>query len=99
MALPIRFLRGPAESALKTLLKVRIDAPPYWKGISMEILSGDAVLVLSAYEALQNSETIIDDGMCLGKDTCRLSRRISKLECAFEIISDDMEFRCIACAI
>ncbi|KAJ5155486.1 hypothetical protein N7492_008289, partial [Penicillium capsulatum] len=63
MALPIRFLRGPAESALKTLLKVRIDAPPCWKGISREILSGDAVLVLSACEALQNSETIIDDGI------------------------------------
>lgn len=43
---------------------MRIDAPPpSWKGISGEILCGDAVLVLSAYEALQNSETIIDDGI------------------------------------
>ena len=42
---------------------MRIDAPPYWQGIFREILSVDAALVLSAYEALQNSETIIDDGI------------------------------------
>lgn len=66
-ALPIEFLRTPAESALVSLLKLRAGAPIIWEGISREILSIDAILVLSACEALQTSqhmdEIIIDDAI------------------------------------
>ena len=46
-------------------MELRIRGPPYWEGISREILSVDAVLVLSAYEDLRClpyvDETIIDN--------------------------------------
>ena len=46
-------------------MELRIRDPPYWTGSYREILSDDAVLVLSAYEHLRGLQyvdrTVIDD--------------------------------------
>lgn len=60
-----QFLRFPAESALGSLLNLRIHPAPYWERIPQAHLSEDARLILDACLALQRSQdqdnTNIDD--------------------------------------
>lgn len=66
-ALPFLFLRTPAESALISLLVLRVQPAPYRERIPQEHLSEDAKLVLEACQALQRSRdqdnTPIDEGI------------------------------------
>ncbi|CAG8205369.1 unnamed protein product [Penicillium salamii] len=62
--IPIQFLYGPAEIALKELLILRIDFLPFWKWNPSQRLSQDARKLLDICQALKNSrfrQSSLDD--------------------------------------
>ncbi|CAG8948369.1 unnamed protein product [Penicillium salamii] len=69
--IPIQFLYGPAEIALKELLILRIDSLPFWKWNPSQSLSQDARKLLDICQALKNSrsrQSSLDDAKLFFKN-------------------------------